>query len=86
MNEKVISMVQDQEKENEIRRMNTLSSMDEKVDSDAVQRVQEDLKKMEIAKKVEEEERQKEIKRKKTVDKEKLAEINLKVDTMLKVL
>ena len=86
INEKVISMAQDQEKENEIRRMNTLSSMDEKVDSDAVQRVQEDLKKMEIAKKEEEEERQKEIKRKKTVDKEKLAEINLKVDTMLKVL
>ena len=86
MNEKVISMAQNQEKENEIRRMNTLSSMDEKVDSDAVQRVQEDLKKMEIAKKEEEEERQKEIKRKKTVDKEKLAEINLKVDTMLKVL
>ena len=52
-------------KSNEIRKESTFTSMDEKVDSDAVQRVQEDLKKKKIAKKEEEEEKQKEIKRNK---------------------
>ena len=59
-----------------------MSSMDEKVDSDAVQRMQEDIKKMEIAKKQEEEERQKEIKRRKTVDQINIAKINEKVATI----
>ena len=65
-------MALDEDEANEIRKENTMSSMDEKVDSDAVQRMQEDIKKMEISKKQEEEDRQIEIKRRKTIDKGKL--------------
>ena len=86
INEKLATMALDEEKANEVRKENTMSSMDEKVDSDAVQRMQEDMKKMEIAKQQEDEERQIEIKRRKTVDKAKLAEINMKVDTMYQAL
>ena len=86
MKEKVTAMAHDQEKANEIRKVSTMTSMDEKVETDAVQRVQEDLKKKEIARQKEEEEKQKEIKRRKTVKKEKLAEINQKLDTMIQTL
>ena len=41
---------------------------------------------MEISKKQEEEDRQIEIKRRKTIDKGKLAEINIKIDTMYQAL
>ena len=56
--------------------------MAEKVDSDVVQKTQEDLKKKEIAKKQEDEKKQIEIKSKKTIEKPKLEEINKKVDIM----
>ena len=86
INEKVNTMTHEQEKIDEIRKVNAMTSMDEKVETDAVQRVQEDLKKKEIARQKEEEEKQKEIKRRKTVKKEKLAEINQKLDTMIQTL
>ena len=48
MNEIIVEMAHDQEKADKIRKVSTLSSMDEKVDSDAVQRMQEKMKKIEI--------------------------------------